>query len=338
MENYSIEKGKLGKHETIILSENTSGTKAEIALRGATLLSYYIPVKGRLINIIDGYQSAVELEELAGARCSIMAPFSNRIEDGFYEFNDEQHQLINPVNSAKAAMHGLTRVADFEIKTEQISDSSASVVLFTPVLRKGKFPGYPFDVDVEVSFSLKSGKLGIIITGKNIGSEPAPFCSGWHPYFKTSENGIDHLELSIPASTLIEIDEKYVPLKGNEAYTSVDEFPECDFRPKKEKGINIIGEREVNVCYTNLSRDLDGMIRSSITDNNLKLTIKIYQDSGVFYAFTGDGLKYRPRKSIALEPVEHITNSYNRPEVREAITLAPGAENSFHFGIEFFTD
>lgn len=333
MSRYIHTESKFGSFKTIILKDTHSGSSAEIALRGATLLNYFIPLKNKLFNIVDGYQTPKELEEQSGARSCIMAPFSNRIEDGFYEFDDTQHQLYNPVNPQREAIHGFARVIDFEVKKLITDEHKAELILFTNKLRKDAFKGYPYAVDIEVKFVMKDNELHVDVTGHNKGTEAAPFGCGWHPYFKTSEEGVDHLVLTIPASKVVMVDEKLIPLSGEDAYSSISEIPEADFRPSKDIYQNTIGDREVNYCFTDLQPDKDGIIRSSIRDPKNGLKITVFQKGGVFYAYSADEVKYRPRKSIALEPVQYISNSYNRPELKEKITLKPGCSVTFSFGV-----
>ena len=64
------------------------------------------------------------------------------------------------------------------------------------------------------------------------------------------------------------------------------------------------------------------------------MKITVFQERGLMHVFTGDTLGRRPRNALALEPIEVLTNAFNRPECRDAITLAPGAERSFRFGVE----
>jgi aldose 1-epimerase len=53
------------------------------------------------------------------------------------------------------------------------------------------------------------------------------------------------------------------------------------------------------------------------------------------HVFTGDTLERDQRRSIALEPVEVITNSFNRAELVEHITLAPDSHRSFRCGARY---
>ncbi len=329
MSIYSYKESQFGKYSTLILEDNSSGKNLEICLRGATLLNYLVTIKNKTINIIDGYRTPEELEEQAGARSCIMAPYSNRIEDGRYNWNGKIHQLVNAVNPDKDVIHGLARVIDFKIKNITADDDKAELILYTDEIRKDSFPGYPFNIDLYVRFTLKDKILDCEIAGKNVDSIPIPFGCGWHPYFKLGEDGVDNLFLELPANKIILINDKYVPLRGETAYSNLNDHKEIDFRSSKQ-----LGKKIVNVCYTDIIADKDGITRTNLTDQDKGIKLSVYQKGGVTYAFTADNVKYRPRKSIAIEPVQFMTDAFNRAELLNDITVQPGETKSFNFGVE----
>lgn len=335
MSRFTFSEGSFGKYPTVTLNDTLSGSEIEIALRGATLLSYNIPTGSGLLNIVDGYASPRELEEQSGARSCIMAPFSNRIENGSYVFNNVRYQMTNPVDPNREVIHGFARVLDFKVKDIHQSDEHIAVTLFSDAIRKNSFGGYPFCVDIEVIFTLSADKLNLEITGRNMGSEPLPFGCGWHPYFRTGGGGVDHLILNLPARRIIAVDDKLLPLKGDAAFINVEDNPEADFRPHLDEAQRVIGSREVNYCYSELEKDRSGLIVTSIKDPDSGLKIRLLQPEGVVYAYSADGARYRPRKSIALEPVQYITNAYNRDELKDKISLEPGKSVKFSFGVEY---
>lgn len=334
MSRYTVKEGSFGTYKTVILEDTVTGSRAEIALRGATLLNYNIPLNGTLFNIVDGYATPAELEEQSGARSCIMAPFSNRIENGTYLFNDTEYKMINPVDPKREVIHGFARVINFKLKDSAENDQFAEAVLYSDYIRRGSFQGYPFCIDMYVKFTLQENRLSLEVTGTNVGIEDTPFGCGWHPYFKTTDNGIDHLVLNVPADYVVEVDEKLIPLEGLKAFKQVKEKPEADYLPSNRDENNTIGTREVNFCYSGLVADKDGYIRTSIKDPQNGLKVTVLQNEGVVYAFSGDGTRHRPRKAIALEPVEYITNSYNRPELIEKLTIKPGESKTFKFAVE----
>lgn len=334
MSRFNFSEGKLGDYSTIILRDTLTSANVEIALRGANVLGYHIPVNGSLFNIIDGYSSAEEIESQKGARSCIMAPFSNRIENGEYEWRGEKLKIDSPIPSRKEVIHGFARIIDFKVQNVTTNDSKAELTLITEQIRPGVFRGYPFSIDIIVKFTLLSSRLLVDVIMKNTGDKAAPCGCGWHPYFKTSETGVDHLILTIPGDNIVRVNKRLVPLDGDEAFSPVSVNPGTDFKPTTDSTKNVIGKRKVNYCFTGLSADSDGFIRTSIYDPGKKLKISVFQKGGVFYAYTGDEVVNRPRNSIALEPVQYITNAFNRPELKEVLAVQPGGSSVFSFGVE----
>jgi aldose 1-epimerase len=86
-------------------------------------------------------------------------------------------------------------------------------------------------------------------------------------------------------------------------------------------------------AYRELVRDADGLARSYIENPETGLRVTVFQERGLMHVFTGDTIPTRPRASLAMEPVEFMTNAVNRPECAKDIVLAPAAERSFRFGV-----
>ncbi|MGW7819567.1 hypothetical protein ACWGLF_15780 [Streptomyces puniciscabiei] len=63
--------------------------------------------------------------------------------------------------------------------------------------------------------------------------------------------------------------------------------------------------------------------------------LRVWQYGGYLHVFTGDTLARDCRASIALEPVETMTNAFNRPEPAAALALEPGGRREFGFGVEY---
>jgi hypothetical protein len=59
----------------------------------------------------------------------------------------------------------------------------------------------------------------------------------------------------------------------------------------------------------------------------------VWQETGFMHVFTGDTLPRDQRASIAIEPVEVMTNAFNRAEFAAAIPLPPGQTRRFRCGV-----
>ena len=332
MSKYNIAEKKFGKYDSIILSDSTEGTSFKINLQGATSLKYLIPVNGKLFNIFDGYGTPDEFEEADGARCWIMAPFANRIPEGIYNFQNNSYQL-EPVPSKNQVIHGFTSFEKFEVSESNITDSFVEVVLTTKKIRPGVFKGFPFSLDVSVKYKLEGLKISVQVIAYNIGPNAAPFGTGWHPYLKTSDNGIENLILTIDADGIIQLDERLIPLAGKEAYAEIDKYPDLDFRSSQTKDKRTINGKILDNCFTQLKPNSDGYFKASIFDPDNGMEISMFQKGGVTLAYSGDTIKARRRNSIALEPMQFITNAFNREELKDKIKILPGEKSIFEFGI-----
>ncbi len=333
MRRFSFKDSDFFGYKTVILTDIQTGNSVEIAMRGANVLNFKVNKQDEQINIIDGFQELDEFEKGTGARSFIMAPYSNKINNDEYEFLGNKY-FLTPDTPGKSMRHGLVSKVDFEILSVNLFEKFIEITFFTECLRSKNKNGYPFDVDVFVSYKFYGNALEVEISGKNMGKTIAPFGAGWHSYFKTCEKGIDHLSIELNAEQYILIDQNQVPLEGKAAYANVDDNKVIDFRSTRPAAERVIGSSPVNVCFTNLTEKKEDFYETVISDfdNNVELTI--FQQSGVTYVYTGEGLPTRERKSVAIEPVEFMTDAYNREECVEQLMLKPRETKSFIFGVK----
>lgn len=323
MARFTIDNSTMGPIETALLTDTATGSQAVIALTGATLLSHIASLGGALSEVIDGFASAADLQEGKGGKSIVMAPWSNRIRDGEYEWDGER--ITAPINNTDSgtAIHGFVRHAEFEVAREESSDSEAAVLLRCTALRRGAFSGYPFDVDVDAHFSLSAAGLAITLAGRNVDARDVPFGCGLHPYFRLGAGGIDAWELTVPARRRIAVDERLLPLEGEVATVELTDGDGLDFRTPQ-----VIGDRFIDNAFAGLVPDADGFARTRLRNPASGATLTVRQQGGLMHVYTGT------RASLALEPVQYMTNAFNRPECRDALRLRPGEESTFHFSIE----
>lgn len=328
---FEVREGTLGSLPTVEISNSQTGVSASIALRGATLLAWNAGIgDGAVGGNLDGYIDEAEFLSQNGVRNGVMAPFSNRIKLGRYTFGGADYDVMPGVaEEDRLIYHGYLREIDCTLVRAEVTDTEATVVLGTSAIRAGVYPGYPFDIDLEVSYRFAGSGLTVEINGHNVGDTVAPYCSGWHPYFRLGQLGIDRLKLHVPARTAIRTDDDLIPNEGNAAYQPIAD----DERPTYETP-SPLADDVIDACYANLIPDADGVIRTSVKDPLTGCTLTVWQTEGLMHLFTGDTVAREPRTSIALEPVEVMTDAFNRPDTAQAVALAPGATRRFVFGVE----
>ena len=323
---YAVERSLLGDQPVVALRDD-AGRCVRIACHGATLVGFEVARGGRSVDIAAPYRDAAEIVARPGSRFAIMVPFAGRIAEARYRFDGREYDLQPGAAPGKReCRHGFVRDNDFHVAELAADTACARATLRTSIHER---PGYPFAIDLAVSFTLDEAGLALEARMRNRGGEPAPCFFGWHPYFHVSDGRADEWLLQVPARTLIRTGADLIALPGDAAYVPLDDAPELDFRRAR-----LIGASVLDQGYTDLLADADGRIRTRLTDPKTGFGLTVWQQHGVMHAFTADTLKRDPRRAIALEPMECMANAFNRPEWAAAIRLDPGAERVFRCGIE----
>jgi aldose 1-epimerase len=332
---YRIAEDRLGGEPTLVVSAPNDRARVVLALRGATLLSWQVrrgaASDTRLTELTDGYRDEKELLSQDGVRAGLLAPFPNRVADGRYRFRGEDHDLLPGRRADRLIYHGFARETPFELVDATATADSARLLLHSAGIRPGRYPGYPFAVDLAVEYTVTERELSIEIRATNVGDTTAPHAAGWHPYF-TLSRPIDDLVLRIPAHTLVRTDASLVPLHGEDALIPLDGFPGMDFRTPRR-----LGDAVIDACFADLAPGPDGRTETVLSDPATGEELRVWQYGGYMHVFTGDTLARDRRASIALEPVETTTDAFNRPEHTAALSLEPGQQRRFHFGVRYAT-
>jgi aldose 1-epimerase len=323
---YIVERALIDDQPIVVLQDD-AGRRVRIARHGATLIGFEIPLGGGSFDIAAGHREAAEIVARPGSRFAIMAPFAGRIADARYRFEGAEYDLQPGAAPGKReSRHGFVRDADFDVAELVSGAGSARATLSTSIR---ELPGYPFAIDLSVSFTLDAAGLTLEARMRNASGRPVPCFFGWHPYFRVSDGFADEWLLEVPARALIRTGTDLIALAGNAAYVPLDDAPALDFRRSRPIGGSILDQG-----YTDPAADADGRIRTRLTDPKTRFGITVWQERGVMHVFTGDTLKRDARRSVALEPMECMANAFNRPEWSGEVRLDPGAERVYRCGVE----
>lgn len=295
-----------------------------VALLGATPLRWLVPYRGAPWDLLDGYRDDAELAAQNGVRNGIMAPFCNRVADARYTFDGVEHDLA-PGATDRVVYHGLVRTLPFTVveRTDAAQPGGgehASLRLRCTALADSPAVGYPFAVVVDVTYTLGPRTLAVEITGHNVGDVAAPYASGWHPYFRLpGTERVDGLDLDLPASVAVRTDDALLPLPGPAAFAQVGA---PSWHP--------LGDAVLDAAFDGLDPALPSVVHDPATGARLL----VRQDRGLVHVFTGDTLARDRRASLAVEPVEVMTDAFNRTDRAAAIRLEAGERRSFAFTVE----
>jgi aldose 1-epimerase len=340
-DRWRIERGRLGGEPALAVAAPPGAAWDPGAARGATLLAWRVRRQGAgtAFDLTDGYRGGAELHAQDGVRNGILAPFPNRVADARYRFAGRDHDLLPGTPPPRLVYHGFARSLPFHLIATHTTATQARLTLRCTAIRPGAHPGYPFALDLTVTWLIRADGIEAELHARNVGDDPAPYAAGWHPYFRLPGR-LDDWTLHVPASTLVRTDANLIPYPGASAYAKLDGVPHLDFRAARPLGATVI-----DACYADLApvTDLDArpdakarietVLRSPATGDELR----VWQHTGLMHVFTGDTLARSRRAAIALEPVEAMTNAYNRPDCAAALLLDPGAERTFRFGVDYLT-
>ena len=179
-----------------------------IVLDRVRLLSY----QGR--DLIAGFGDG---EQSKGGKGQLLAPWPNRIRDGRYEFGGKSYQLGLTEVARNNASHGLVRWAQWL----PIDEAKDSITLATRLMAQS---GYPWTLDLEVTYAIGPDGLTVTQSATNHADSPAPYAAGAHPYLTAGAGTVDDWTLTLPARTrLLSDPERKLPT-GSEPTVAVYEM------------------------------------------------------------------------------------------------------------------
>ena len=265
-------------------------------------------------NVLDGY-GADEMSR--SGRGQVLIPWPNRIQDGLYSFDGQEHQLPLDDVVEQDAIHGLVRWGSWTA-----GDRAENRVVMEHALHPQ--PGYPFSLALSVEYLLSDDGLLVRTTATNRGPRPCPYGSGNHPYLTLGQHGVDPLTLRVPGAKVLVSDERGIPVGSTPV-----EGTDYDFREPRTIGATVLDH-----AFTELERDDDGRARVELRDpdGGGELTLWVDEKHPYVMVFTGDPLPDVHRHSVAVEPMTCPPNAFRSGE--GLIRLEPDQAFRSSWGID----
>ena len=265
--------------------------------------------------ILDGY----EVSQMAtAARGCPLLPWPNRLHEGTYVWDGEEHQAAINEPDKNNALHGFTW-----FKNWAASDYAADCV--TMRLRLHGQQGYPFVLDLSMRYTLGDSGLTVTACARNVGGTAAPYAFGAHPYLTVGTDTIDDAVLHLPAATYLPTDESQIPT-GRQAVDGTA----FDFRTPRP-----IRDVEIDHAFTDLERDERGRVWLGLRHPDDQRSVSVWADHHFPYleVFTGDTVPepQRRRRGLGVEPMTAPPNAFQTGE--DVKRLEPGEQFLCEWGI-----
>ncbi|MFN2607900.1 MAG: aldose 1-epimerase family protein [Acidimicrobiales bacterium] len=287
------------------------GQRATVVEVGGGLRSYTVDGAP----VLDGYEAG---ERCTGGRGQVLVPWPNRLAGGRYQFAGHDHQVALTEPEQDNAIHGLVRWANWTL-LEGADDRVVLGHLLHPQ------PGYPFCLDLRISYVLGGEGLTVETKATNVGSSPLPFGAGAHPYLTLGTPTVDPLVLRAPGATWMPTDDHQIPT-GTEP---VDSSP-YDFRSPRPIGTTVL-----DTGFADLERGDDGRARVEVAtaDGTRRAALWMGPAYRWLMLFTGDSLRqpHRRRQGLGVEPMTCPPDAFRTGQ--GVIVLEPGQTFTGAWGI-----
>ena len=207
-----------------------------------------------------------------------LIPWPNRLADGSYRFDDTDYAVPLTEPEKRNAIHGFLSWRSWQ----PVEHDRSRVVMGT---RLHPLAGYPFTLDIRVSYELGTDGLVVTTTATNIGDQTCPYGTGQHPYLSPGTGRINDSTLKLTASTRILTDnERQLPTG-----TAPVEGTDFDFRSGKR-----LGDQRLDTPFTDLDRDQNGRAWVLlIAPDSTSTELWVDEHYPIIEIYTGDTLSSR---------------------------------------------
>ena len=275
---------------------------------GATLRTY--TAAGR--DVLDGFGLDVRSD---GGRGQVLIPWPNRLRDGRYVWDGETLLLACNEPKLANAIHGVVRWRNWQLLVWEPSRLTLGLRLFP-------MSGYPFALGLTVEYELSDAGLRVRTSAENLGSRPAPYGVGHHPYLSVGQL-LDTARLTVPAQLRLLTDERQIPTATEPVAGTA-----YDFRTPRE-----IGSLALDACFGELTRDADSRARVRLEGEGAAVTLWMGDAYRFVMVYTGDTLAVaRRRRGLAVEPMSCAPNAFESGD--GLIRLEPAQAHTAEWGIE----
>ncbi|MBE1875366.1 aldose epimerase [Myceligenerans pegani] len=162
-------------------------------------------VRSLRVDDVDLVEPTTMTTEPPGMSGAILAPWPNRVEDAAWWLDGREHRLTVTEPALGHATHGLLTTTDFVVRARRQDAVTLGAAISRP-------DGYPFVLDVSVSYRLCDSGIVTRIAVHNQGATRAPVALGAHPYLRIGDVPTARLRMSLDADHVWPLDERHLPV------------------------------------------------------------------------------------------------------------------------------
>lgn len=171
-------------------------------------------------DVLDGYQTAEELDFNNWGKSGLLYPFPNRLDGGQYTWGGQRYQFPCNDTQLQNALHGFGMQRPLTIVDTHLGTDYAHVRM------EGVYPGdlsyYPWPFTFLLTYTLHAdGRFEVEMGARNDADVAIPMGLGWHPYFQLAD-AVGDCVLQLPPVDMVGIDARMIPTGKRYAYTEFE--------------------------------------------------------------------------------------------------------------------
>lgn len=235
---------------------------------------------------------ALDARDVREAACFPLVPYSNRMAGGALHFRGERFDLKVSSDAHRQAIHGVGWLRPWRVV-------NLTARRCTIALDYSKAAGdrvvWPFRFQACQTFTLDEERLTVELSVQNTDDQPMPAGLGLHPYFPKTHS----TRLRFGARQL---------------WRNEDGLPQ-DLETVSSRHDHTLASDPSRTALDTMFEGWDGT--ADIIDRASGLTLHLRADGALdrLIVFTPPGKDW-----FALEPVSHVTDAFNRPDMEDSGT------------------
>ncbi len=232
-----------------------------------------------------------------GFACYPLVPYSNRIANARLAFDGRTHEIARNFGSHPHSIHGVGWQRPWRIAAH---DGASALLALDHAAAESDAQAWPWPFRATQSFALAADDTGAVLSARitiaNTGAKPFPFGLGFHPFFPRTAT----TTLGFRADAVWETDATQMPTRR----VAIPDAWRFD-PPKAVAG----------VALDNVFAGWQG--EATLVDPARRIAVTIAADraAGFLVVYVPAG-----RDFLAVEPVTHMTDAFNRTARGDADT------------------
>ena len=222
----------------------------------------------------------------------IMAPWSNRIVRGVFEFEGKRYTLRKNFPD-RTAIHG-------DVRTRPWSVEVATDKKFEAALDSRHFPDFncPFKLKFRHTLELIENRLNMALSIENVDQRRIPVGFGFHPFFKRCLTDRDQDVAILLSAEKVYPDDKCIP-----------QGPAIPISGKTNlRSERFLGNPNLDHCFTDLKTNL---IRLIYSGSRREIHFRIDPVFSHVVICAPNNVDGKAEDFVAVEPATHVTNGFN---------------------------